>query len=189
MPATAQPGAVPPGAYGNAAAGPAGWGAPPWASNGRPDRGFDHGFNHGFNPWAFVWSVPKPLLIAAMVLGFIAFWPIGLAVLFFLIGSGRIGGRWSRRYAANQAPGPWAMPGGCGWRGWARQEAPASGNRAFDEYRQETLRRLEEEQREFGEFLERLRVAKDKAEFDQFMAERRQRPASPPPAPEPPAQG
>jgi len=50
-----------------------------------------------------------------------------------------------------------------------------SGNRAFDEYRQETLRRLEEEQREFQDFLVRLRMAKDKAEFDQFMAERRTR--------------
>jgi hypothetical protein len=43
---------------------------------------------------------------------------------------------------------------------------------AFDEYRAETLRRLEEEQGEFQEFLDRLRKAKDKAEFDQFMAER-----------------
>ena len=51
--------------------------------------------------------------------------------------------------------------------------SPSSGNRAFDEYRAETLRRLEEEQREFREFLDRLRQAKDKAEFDQFMAERR----------------
>ena len=55
----------------------------------------------------------------------------------------------------------------------------ATGNRAFDEYREETLRRLEEEQREFLEFLDRLRHAKDKAEFDQFMAERRSSPASP----------
>jgi hypothetical protein len=57
----------------------------------------------------------------------------------------------------------------------------SSGNRAFDEYRTETLRRLEEEQREFKEFLNRLRHAKDKAEFDQFMAERSRRPQSPPP--------
>ena len=55
--------------------------------------------------------------------------------------------------------------------------APSSGNRAFDEYRTETLRRLEEEQREFRSFLDRLRFAKDKTEFDQFMAERRDRPA------------
>ena len=57
---------------------------------------------------------------------------------------------------------------------------PSSGNHAFDEYRTETLRRLEEEQREFRDFLDRLRFAKDKAEFDQFMADRRNRPAQPP---------
>jgi hypothetical protein len=43
------------------------------------------------------------------------------------------------------------------------------------------LHRLEEEQREFREFLQRLRMARDKAEFDQFMAERRNRPEPPPP--------
>src|SRR5262249_62348348 len=59
-----------------------------------------------------------------------------------------------------------------GWR-----KPPSSGNRAFAEYRVETLRRLEEEQREFREFLDRLRFAKDKTEFDQFMAERRARTA------------
>jgi hypothetical protein len=51
----------------------------------------------------------------------------------------------------------------------------SSGNVAFDEYRRETLRRLEEEQKEFQEYLDRLRAAKDKSEFDQFMAERRGR--------------
>ena len=56
--------------------------------------------------------------------------------------------------------------------------APASsGNRAFDDYRTETLRRLEDEQREFKDFLDRLRFAKDRAEFDQFMDERRNRPS------------
>ena len=61
--------------------------------------------------------------------------------------------------------------------------APSSGNHAFDEYRTETLKRLEDEQREFRDFLERLRFAKDKTEFDAFMAERRSRPEpqSPPP--------
>jgi len=56
---------------------------------------------------------------------------------------------------------------------------PSSGNRAFDEYRSETLRRLEEEQREFKEFLIRLRQAKDKEEFDAFMAQHRSRPTPP----------
>jgi hypothetical protein len=34
---------------------------------------------------------------------------------------------------------------------------------------------LEEEQREFREFLARFRMAKDKGEFDQFMIERHAR--------------
>ena len=63
-----------------------------------------------------------------------------------------------------------------------------SGNRAFDEYRSETLKRLEEEQREFKDFLARLRFARDRAEFDQFMAERRRRPFEPDSQAEPPAQ-
>jgi hypothetical protein len=54
----------------------------------------------------------------------------------------------------------------------------SSGNKAFDDYREATLKRLEEEEREFRTFLDRLRQAKDKSEFDQFMAERRDRPAA-----------
>jgi Protein of unknown function (DUF2852) len=74
--------------------------------------------------------------------------------------------RMQRRMERMQAAGErW---GGGGYRA-------SSGNRAFDEYRAETLRRLEEEQREFKEFLDRLRHAKDKAEFDEFMSERRRR--------------
>ncbi|PKQ02859.1 MAG: hypothetical protein CVT72_16255, partial [Alphaproteobacteria bacterium HGW-Alphaproteobacteria-11] len=49
----------------------------------------------------------------------------------------------------------------------------SSGNTAFDSYRDEALKRLEEEQKAFGEFMERLRRAKDQTEFDQFMSERR----------------
>jgi len=52
-----------------------------------------------------------------------------------------------------------------------------SGNTAFDAYKSETLRRLEDEQSNFEEFLKRLRDAKDKAEFDQFMDERAERSA------------
>jgi hypothetical protein len=74
------------------------------------------------------------------------------------------------------------MGGGGGGPFWG---PPSSGNRAFDEYRTETLRRLEDEQREFKEFLHRLRFARDKTEFDQFMNERRNRPDDPPQ----PAQG
>ena len=61
----------------------------------------------------------------------------------------------------------------------------STGNAAFDDYREETLRRLEEEADEFQAFLQRLRKAKDKAEFDQFMAERRTGPRPAPRGPKP----
>jgi hypothetical protein len=124
--------------------------------------------------------------IAAMVLAFIVHWPIGLAILAFLIFSGRFRA-WKHGHAPgrwyNQAEGGAGRNGGCAWTwnwgGGPGRGAPTSGNRAFDEYRAETLKRLEEEQREFVDYLERLRKAKDKAEFDQFMAERRGRPTPP----------
>jgi hypothetical protein len=56
----------------------------------------------------------------------------------------------------------------------------SSGNTAFDDYRAETLKKLEDEQKEFSDFLDRLRRAKDKAEFDQFMTERRNTPPGEP---------
>jgi len=167
-----------------------GYGSPVWGSG--PD----------YPPSA--WGVEAFLLrllnsrafwIALMILGFIAWWPIGLALLLFLIGSGRMGcGHYRRhggRYGNDER--------GRGWHGWAgpwascaagrdeeRRES-TSGNRAFDEYRAETLRRLEDEQREFAAFLDRLRFAKDKAEFDAFMDARRQPPPSDAPAAEPTA--
>ncbi len=80
---------------------------------------------------------------------------------------------------------PWSGWGGC--RGRA-EAMPPSGNRAFDEYRADTLRRLEDEQKEFATFLDRLRFARDKAEFDAFVEERRRPPApSEPAADAPPA--
>lgn len=53
-----------------------------------------------------------------------------------------------------------------------RHMGQSSGNSAFDAYKAETLQRLEEEQDKFEAFLKRLRDAKDKAEFDQFMDDR-----------------
>ena len=119
--------------------------------------------------------------IAAMVLGFVLYWPVGLAILAFLVFSGRMRGwrhrggpgRWHYQPQDGRGEEPlWMRNWGCGGR---NRQSPSSGNRAFDEYRADTLKRLEEEQREFVEYLERLRQAKDKQEFDQFMAERRNR--------------
>jgi hypothetical protein len=137
----------------------------------------------------------KPAWIALMILGFMVWWPVGLCFLAFLIGSGRMGcgsyggsGRWQHKMERMQRKMDWmrermgGAPGSAPSGGfWGA--GPSSGNRAFDEYRSETLKRLEDEQREFREFLERLRFAKDKTEFDAFMNERRSRPEpqSPPP--------
>jgi hypothetical protein len=130
----------------------------------------------------------KPAWIALIVLGFWAFWPLGLAILAFTIWSGRMGcgyqghDRWHHKMERMQRKMDWMrakMAGGGGGAPWSHH--PSSGNRAFDDYRAETLRRLEDEQREFRDFLDRLRMAKDKAEFDQFMADRRDRPPEAPP--------
>jgi len=125
-------------------------------------------------------DIGKPAWIGLMVLGFIVFWPMGLAILAFLLWSGRMGcgwhgdrDRWQQRMAAK-----WDN----GMERWSRgaRGCASSGNRAFDEYREETLRRLEDESREFREFLERLRMAKDRSEFDQFMGDRKNRPSGEP---------
>lgn len=52
------------------------------------------------------------------------------------------------------------------------REEKSSGNSSFDAYKAETLARLEEESREFDDFLARLRAARDASEFDQFMTDR-----------------
>lgn len=93
--------------------------------------------------------------IAAMIAGFILFWPVGLAILLYMI--------WSNRMTCKS----WSR---------SRRHLPtlgATGNTAFDAYRAETLKRLEDERAAFTAFLEQLRAAKDQAEFDQFMASHR----------------
>ena len=123
-------------------------------------------------------DIGKPAWIGLTIVSFIAFWPLGLVVLGYLIGSGRMacwahgsGDHWQRRMERMQQRMERMQAAAEQWTG--RGYRSSSGNRAFDEYRDETLRRLEEEQREFKAFLDRLRHAKDKAEFDQFMAEHR----------------
>ena len=119
------------------------------------------------------WGMPA--WIAAMVLGFVIFWPIGLAILAYLIWSGRMGcARWKERSGWQQrVAGKWERK----MERWGMQAKAFSptGNHAFDEYREETLKRLEEEAEAFQSFLDRLRMAKDRTEFEQFMAERRER--------------
>jgi hypothetical protein len=112
----------------------------------------------------------KPAWAVAIILGFLVFWPIGLITLFYVFWSGRMGcserrgfGRWQEKMDRVRSTGRWNFG--------------TSGNAAFDEYRNETLKRLEDEEREFHDFLRKLRQAKDKQEFDAFMADRRTRTA------------
>ena len=63
---------------------------------------------------------------------------------------------------------------------WSGHPLRSSGNRAFDDYKAETLQRLAEEQREFRAFLERLRHARDEEAFARFMADRRASDRNPP---------
>jgi uncharacterized protein DUF2852 len=124
-------------------------------------------------------DIGKPAWIALTIVSFVLFWPLGLLVLGFLIGSERMAcwthssrDRWQRRMDRMQRRMERMQSAAERWSGCGGYHA-SSGNRAFDEYRAETLRRLEEEQSDFKAFLDRLRHAKDKAEFDQFMDERR----------------
>jgi hypothetical protein len=127
----------------------------------------------------------RPAWIALMVVGFILFWPVGLLILAYMIWSGRMGCGWHRsdmerwqQHAADRWERKrerWERKMQH-WGGGHRGGLRPTGNRAFDEYRQEALRRLEDEAAEFREFLQRLRMAKDRQEFDEFMRQRRNSP-------------
>ena len=76
----------------------------------------------------------------------------------------------------------WACGGAA--RRASRFYAAPTGNAAFDDWRTAELARLDEErrklddaQREFAEYSDAIRRAKDREEFERFMAERRARPA------------
>ena len=98
----------------------------------------------------------KGAWIAAMILGFIFFWSLGLALLFYMIWSDRM---FSKSHSCSRS------------KSFYRRDA-SSGNAAFDAYKADTLRRLEEEQQQFEAFMDRLRAAKDQSEFDEFMKDR-----------------
>jgi hypothetical protein len=126
----------------------------------------------------------KPMEIAAIVLGFVVFWPIGLALLGWKIYQGKTRyqgdfgdfarerwGEFERRCGLGGGFGAMSRDFAGGWR--------TSGNSAFDEWRKAELERLEEERRKiheaeraFYDYLEGLRRAKDREEFERFMASR-----------------
>ena len=108
----------------------------------------------------------KGAWIAILVLSFIFIWPVGLALLAYLIWGKRMfssscGHRRTQNNSRNNS-----------WDRHAYRANPVTGNHAFDTYKTEALRRLEDEQEAFESFLQRLRNSKDKTEFDAFMEDR-----------------
>ena len=77
--------------------------------------------------------------IAAMILGFIVFWPIGLALLAYMIWGKKMFGKSCRNHSHHHRAA------------WATHNS--SGNAAFDAYKSDMLKRLEDEQTAFADFL------------------------------------
>lgn len=116
-----------------------------------------------------------PLTIGLMVLGFVVFWPLGLAMLAYIIWGDRLDGF---KRDVNKATDE--MFAGCRRAKRNHHHYARTGNVAFDEWRDAELKRLDEERRkldeareEFDDYVRELRRAKDQDEFDRFMSKRK----------------
>ena len=125
--------------------------------------------------------------VVAMVLGFIVFWPIGLAILGFKIWQRKVGYPGDlQTVAAEKWRTTRSAMRGCDWQARRGFYTNTTGNAAFDDWKAAEMARLEEERRklqeasrEFSDFVENIRRAKDREEFERFMNERRNRPTGP----------
>jgi len=118
-----------------------------------------------------------PATIAMMIIGFMVFWPLGLAMLAYILWGDRLDEFKSEMNRATDRMSGWGRGGSCGRRG--RHGFNRTGNVAFDDWRDAELKRNEEERRkldemrqEFDDYLRELRRAKDQQEFDSFMSNR-----------------
>ncbi|THF50322.1 DUF2852 domain-containing protein [Allorhizobium terrae] len=117
-----------------------------------------------------------PATVALMVLGFVVFWPLGLAMLAYILFGDRFN---SFKDAANASVDD--VVSKCrDWKSFTASPMRDSGNIAFDEWRRAELDRLEAERRrldemrsDFENYVRELRRAKDQDEFDRFMRERK----------------
>jgi hypothetical protein len=124
-----------------------------------------------------------PATIALMVLGFFVFWPLGLAMLAYILFGERL--QAFKRDANEKIDGFTKSCHGGRWRnnGFGhRHHHFSTGNMAFDDWRKAEMDRIEEERRkldemraEFDDYMRELRRAKDQEEFDRFMRERNTR--------------
>ncbi len=121
-----------------------------------------------------------PATIALTVAGFMVFWPVGLAMLGYVLFGERLNG--FKQDANSAVDGVFSScrraAGGFGRNAYSAQSG-YTGNVAFDEWRTAEIERLNDERRKLDEMrsefeadLRELRRAKDKQEFDSFMARR-----------------
>jgi hypothetical protein len=119
----------------------------------------------------------RGLEIAGIILGFIFVWPLALAYLVWkMCGYPKYDeAKTFFRDTFGRARDDLASRGAAGFGGFA-----STGNAAFDDYRRSEIERLEEERRkldeearDFRNFVEELKRAKDREEFDAYMAKRR----------------
>jgi hypothetical protein len=116
------------------------------------------------------------LNIVLTIIGFAVFWPLGLAMLAWIIWGDEIARK------AENLKGQFHSLSERGSSAFRAGPFGQTGNVAFDEYRARELKRLEEERRkleemraEFESFLKELRRVKDQEEFDRFMQDFRNR--------------
>lgn len=122
----------------------------------------------------------KGLEIAGIILGFIFVWPLALAYLIWKL-AGYPVPKEAKTFFDRNFTSFWEKGPSGGFAGFgARPAYSRTGNFAFEEYRRRELERLEEERRRldeeahaFADFVEELKRAKDREEFDAFMAKRR----------------
>ena len=157
-----------------------------WNSGANAGAGQDPGWTTGRNAGTGRHRCGPPrkgLEIAGIVLGFVFFWPLALAYLIWKCAGYPVPNEAKSFFEKNFSrlgSGGWPWNGaGSGPRG-GRGKFSSTGNFAFEEYRRQELERLEAERRRldeeahaFAEFVEELKRAKDRDEFDAFMAKRR----------------
>ncbi|MGU3574111.1 DUF2852 domain-containing protein [Brucellaceae bacterium C25G] len=126
---------------------------------------------------AFIRPAWTPATIALMVVGFFLYWPLGLAMLAYIIWGDRLDGFKRDVNATTDSVMQAARKGFKKFDGSSFDRS--SGNAAFDEWRDQELDRLEEERRklddakaEFELHMKELRRARDREEFDRFMNSR-----------------
>ena len=136
-----------------------------------------HSATQGSSAGPLIRPAWTPATIGLMVLGFMVFWPLGLAMLAYIIWGDRLEGfKREMKWSGGNMRDNFKKNMNCN----TSYTKASTGNVAFDEWRDSELDRLAEERRkldamrgEFDDHMRDLRRAKDQEEFDRFMNDRK----------------